>query len=138
MAHLDALARATGVTDSDVWPLVDRYAGARGVRRCRTAIELMGAGAQSPKETWLRLLLIDGGFPPPQTQIPLYENGYAVAFLDLGWPAIKLAVEYDGDQHRTDRAQYVRDIGDPSWSIGRDGSTFESSERTARTLSSSG
>ena len=66
----------------------------------------MGAGAQSPKETWLRLLLIDGGFPPPQTQIPLYENGYAVAFLDLGWPAIKLAVEYDGDQHRTDRAQY--------------------------------
>ena len=110
VAHLDALARATGVTDSDVWPLADRYAGARGVRRCRTAIELMDAGAQSPKETWLRLLLIDGGFPPPQTQIPLYENGYAVAFLDLGWPAIKLAVEYDGDQHRTDRAQYVRDI----------------------------
>jgi hypothetical protein len=27
-------------------------------------------GAQSPKETWLRLLLIQAGLPRPQTQIP--------------------------------------------------------------------
>ncbi len=35
----------------------------------------MDAGAQSPKETWLRLLLIDAGFPRPQTQIPVFDNG---------------------------------------------------------------
>src|SRR5262249_27545555 len=87
-----------------------RYAGARGVRCCRTAVDLMDAGAQSPKETWLRLLLIDAGYPRPRTQIPLYEYGAPVAHLDMGWPAIRVCVEYDGDQHRTDRAEYVKDM----------------------------
>jgi very-short-patch-repair endonuclease len=27
----------------------------------------------------------------------------------MGWIKYKVAVEYDGDQHRTDRRQYVRD-----------------------------
>jgi hypothetical protein len=110
VTHLDALARVTGVKESDVRPLIDRYAGARGVKKCRTALSLMDDGAQSPKETWLRLMLVDAGFPPPQTQIPLYDDGYVVAYLDMGWPEIKVAVEYDGDQHRTDRAQYIKDI----------------------------
>ena len=33
-----------------------------------------------------------------------------VAFLDMGWPDFKVAVEYDGDHHRKDRRQYVKDI----------------------------
>ena len=28
----------------------------------------------------------------------------------MGWEETKVAVEYDGDQHRSSRAQYVRDI----------------------------
>jgi very-short-patch-repair endonuclease len=28
----------------------------------------------------------------------------------MGWEDIKVGVEYDGDQHRSDRAQYVKDI----------------------------
>lgn len=28
----------------------------------------------------------------------------------MGWEDIKLAVEYDGDQHRTDRRQFTKDI----------------------------
>lgn len=28
----------------------------------------------------------------------------------MGYRGIKLAFEYDGDQHRTDRRQYVKDI----------------------------
>lgn len=110
VAHLDALARATAVSSSEVLELSHRYAGARGVRCCRTAVNMMDAGAQSPKETWLRLLLIGAGFPRPQTQIPLYEYGYPVAHLDMGWPAIRVGVEYDGDQHRTDRDTYVKDL----------------------------
>jgi hypothetical protein len=109
--HLDALARATGLASDHVLPLADIYKGARGIRRFRTAIELMDAGAQSPKETWLRLLLIDAGYPRPQTQIPVFDDrGVPIAFLDMGWEDIMLAVEYDGDQHRTDRKRYVWDI----------------------------
>lgn len=108
--HLDALARATGITAEDVNPLTKIYAGTKGVRLCRQALELMDAGSQSPKETWLRLVLIDDGYPRPQTQIPLYEYGAVVANLDMGWPHIRVSVEYDGDQHRTDRETYVKDM----------------------------
>ncbi len=111
VTHLDALARATALTASDALPLAVRYKGARGVRRFKVAIDLMDSGAQSPKETWLRLLLIAAGYPRPQTQIPVYdETGYAFAFLDMGWEDIMVAVEYDGEHHRTDPVQYRRDI----------------------------
>jgi very-short-patch-repair endonuclease len=55
--------------------------------------------------------LIRAGFPPPQTQVPVYdEYRVLVAVLDMGWEDIKLAVEYEGDHHRTDRRQFNRDI----------------------------
>jgi len=110
VAHLDALACATGITAHEVLPLGDRYKGARGVRRFREAIELMDAGGQSPKETWVRLLLIDAGRPRPQTQIPVYDKEYGWAYIDMGWEDLMIGVEYDGDQHRTDPRRYARDI----------------------------
>ncbi|AFM18923.1 hypothetical protein Mycch_4206 [Mycolicibacterium chubuense NBB4] len=110
LIHLDALARATGLTAEHVTPLIERYRGARGVRRLRKALDLMDGGAQSPKETLLRLLVIDNGFPRPQTQIPVAdERGRPFAYLDMGWEDVKIALEYDGDQHRTDRTRYVWD-----------------------------
>jgi len=57
-----------------VLALTRRHKGARGVRRPTAALSLMDPGAQSPKETWLRLLLIDAGFPPPATQIPVHNG----------------------------------------------------------------
>ncbi|KUI26732.1 hypothetical protein AU196_18025 [Mycobacterium sp. IS-1742] len=110
VAHLDALARATGLTADHVMPVADRYKGARGVRLCRKALDLMDAGAQSPKETWLRLLLLDAGFPRPTTQIPVLDDyGDPFAHLDMGWENLKIAVEYDGKQHQVDRPRYVWD-----------------------------
>ncbi|MGE2721489.1 hypothetical protein [Mycolicibacterium celeriflavum] len=108
--HLDALVRATGLTAEDVSLMAERYGSARGVRRLREAIEVMDGGAQSPKESWLRLLLVDAGYPKPQTQIPVFDDwGIEFAFLDMGWRELMIAVEYDGDQHRKDRARYVWD-----------------------------
>ena len=118
VAHLDDIARVTRVTGPEILALTQRYAGARGVRCCRTAVDMMDSGAQSPKETWLRLLLIRSGYDRPQTQIPLYEYGAVVASLDMGWPQIRVAVEYDGDQHRTDRDTYVKDMRRANSSIG--------------------
>ena len=107
VAHLDALARATQVGAAEILELAYRYKGTKGVRRCREAVALMDAGAQSPQETKLRLLLIDKGFPRPETQIPVFDNhGYAFAYLDMGWLHLKIAVEYDGEHHRTDTRQY--------------------------------
>jgi len=111
VAAVDALTQATELKPADIELLVDRYSGRRGVRAARAALALVDGGAQSPKETWLRLLLMRAGFPRPQTQIVVRnEWGWREAYLDMGWDDIKVAVEYDGDQHRSSRAQYVRDI----------------------------
>jgi hypothetical protein len=109
VAHLDALARATGITKRDVMFLVNRYPGARGNKRARSMIDLMDAGAESPKESWLRLVLITAGLPRPSTQIRV-TDGELIAYLDMGWDKPMVALEYDGDHHRTDRRQYVKDI----------------------------
>ncbi|MGV0722853.1 type IV toxin-antitoxin system AbiEi family antitoxin [Mycolicibacterium elephantis] len=108
--HLDALAAATGLTAGDVAPLVERYRGWRWMKRARIALELMDGGAQSPKETWLRLLVIDAGYPRPRTQIRV-DDGVAEAFLDMGWDDPMIAMDYDGEQHQTDRRRFVHDIG---------------------------
>ncbi|OCB41402.1 hypothetical protein A5675_10225 [Mycobacterium malmoense] len=111
VVRLDALARATGFKVDDVLRIAKRHPGSPGLRRLETALELVDPGAQSPRESYLRLLLIDAGLPRPQTQIPvLGVDGIPVAYLDLGWAEDMVAVEYDGDQHRTDRGQYVKDI----------------------------
>ena len=109
VAHLDALARVTGVTPMDLYRLVHRYPGARGNKRARRSIELMDAGAESPKETWLRVLLLDAKFPRPAAQIRVTE-GAMTAFVDMGWQELKIGVEYDGDHHRTSRSQFLKDI----------------------------
>jgi hypothetical protein len=111
VAAIDALARATDLKMPDVDVLALRYPGRRGIRQARTALGLADAGAQSPKETWLRLLLIQAGLPRPQTQIRVCDEfGDIIAYLDMGWADVKVAVEYDGEQHRSDRRQYTWDI----------------------------
>ncbi len=111
VAKIDALARATKLKMADVELLADRYTGRRGIRRARVALDLVDAGAESPRETWLRLLLIRAGFPRPQTQIPVYnEYGVLVAVLDMGWEEIKVAADYEGEHHWTKRAQIDHDI----------------------------
>lgn len=111
VAAIDSLARAAELNATDVAMLVRRYRGRRGIRGAQAALKLMDPGAQSPKETWLRLLLIEAGLPRPQTQIPVHDEvGDVFAYLDMGWEQPKVAVEYDGDQHRSDRRQYRWDI----------------------------
>lgn len=39
----------------------------------------------------------------------LGPDRYPKYFLDMGWEDIMLTVEYDGDQHRTSRPQFVKD-----------------------------
>lgn len=111
IAAIDALMQATDFKMADVELLVDRYRGRRGMKAARAALDLVDGGAQSPKETWLRLLLIRAGFPRPQTQIPvLNEWGWAEAYLDMGWEDINVAAEYDGQHHQSSRYHYVKDI----------------------------
>jgi very-short-patch-repair endonuclease len=109
VARLDALARATGLKCDSVMSVAERHPGARGLRQLEAALELVDAGAQSPRETYLRLLLIEAGLPRPQTQIPVITDEETY-YLDMGWEDVMVAVEYDDEQHRNDLLQYRKDI----------------------------
>jgi len=111
VARLDALAQATDFKVSSVEELAAQHRHTRGLRQLETALQLMDAGAESPRETWLRLLAIRAGYPRPRTQIPvLSPDGRRWYYLDMGWEDIKLAAEYDGDQHRTTRERFAYEI----------------------------
>lgn len=108
---IDALARATKQSIAEAEVLTERYKGRRNIRRARQALKLVDSGAESPRESWVRLLPIEAGYPRPRTQIPVYGHfGELVAVLDMGWEEAQIAVEYEGDHHRTDRWQFDRDV----------------------------
>lgn len=83
----------------------------KGLTLCREAIELIRPGTDSPMETDLRLLMVDAGLPEPLVNLPaLDEEGLFLALPDLSYPRLKIAIEYDGDHHRTDPATWRRDV----------------------------
>ncbi len=111
VARIDALGRATRFDDTDLQAVIDRHPGARHVRRLKTALAVHDPGAQSPQETWLRLVVTDAGYPRPRTQIPIdCGDGYPRYYLDLGWKDVMIGMEYDGAHHRTDPQQARHDI----------------------------
>lgn len=104
---VDALLNATGIKPADVIAVADAHPGARGVARLRALLALVDGGAESPQESRLRLVLVRGGLPVPQTQIEFRDLRIRV---DMGWPEWRVAVEYDGVQHWSDRRQRSWDI----------------------------
>jgi len=106
-AAVDALCNATRITPSDVIVVADAHPGARGVARLRRVLDLVDGGAESPQETRVRLLIVRGGLPRPETQIEFPALRIRV---DMGWRQWKVAVEYDGVQHWTDPRQRAWDI----------------------------
>ncbi|BBY99733.1 hypothetical protein MFAL_32000 [Mycolicibacterium fallax] len=108
---IDALLQATKTTPAAALVLAGQSPRRRRIAEARRTLALVDGGAQSPRETWLRLALGRMGFPPLQTQIPVYDeyDEYVYAYLDMGWPQWKIAIEYDGDHHRTNRGQFRTD-----------------------------
>jgi hypothetical protein len=110
VAVVDALARAAKLTVADIELAARRHPGQRGIKRARKTIALVDPRAESPRETWLRLLIIRAGFPRPVSQHPIYnEYGVLIGVVDFAWPELKIAVEYEG-RHHMDPEQVRRDI----------------------------
>lgn len=111
VVRLDALARATGFKVDDVQRIAKGHPGSRGLRQLETALELVDPGAQTPRESYLRLLFINAGLLRPQSQIPvLGVDGIPVAYLGLGWEEYMVAVECDCDHYRVDRRRHIKEI----------------------------
>lgn len=81
-----------------------------GSRTIRSALPLARAGAESPKETETRLLITAAGLPEPAVQHEVFHQRRLIARVDLAYPELKIAIEYEGDGHRTSKEQWRRDI----------------------------
>lgn len=107
---LDAFLQRTGLAAVVARERAMSESGLWGLHDGRRVLALARDGVQSPKETDLRLLLRQRGWPEPVVQCPVTSpGGVLIAHLDLGWPQFRVGVEYDGAVHR-DRAQHGRDL----------------------------
>ncbi|MEV7619733.1 DUF559 domain-containing protein [Microbacterium sp. NPDC089321] len=82
----------------------------RGCVAVREALALARPDVESPKESETRVLLLAAGLPEPRVQYRELDGGRLVARIDLAYPECKVAIEYEGDGHRTEREQWRRDI----------------------------
>jgi hypothetical protein len=106
---LDAVAHRTGVGVGQVEEVARAHRGARNCRRLPLALGLMDDGAESVRESLLRLVVVEAGFPRPVTQYEIRDgSGRFVARVDLAWPDLRVALEYDGAYH-DDPAQIAAD-----------------------------
>lgn len=95
----------------DVVEALTRWSQETGVRRSRLReiVRLCDERAESPMETRLRLLLILAGFPTPTCQHVVHLPRGSRR-LDLAYPDVKVAIEYDGGHHWADQRQRRDDV----------------------------
>ncbi|RBY87194.1 hypothetical protein DQ244_17905 [Blastococcus sp. TBT05-19] len=80
----------------------------RDCRHVRMAAALADGLAESPQETRLRLVIGRSPLPAPVAQYGVRHDDRPVARVDLAWPELRLAVEYDGAWHG-EPGQFRRD-----------------------------
>lgn len=75
-----------------------------------STLALMRQHVDSPQETWLRLWITRQGFPEPAVHPAVQCTILGVTLHpDLGYPDIRLAIEYEGDHHRSSDRQFATD-----------------------------
>jgi hypothetical protein len=95
----------------DLTNAVTERFGSRGTQRLRQSLLWVRPRVESRQETRLRLLVVRAGFPEPETNVYLpLRPGRKRVRGDLVYEKYRVLLEYDGEQHRIDDAQYARDL----------------------------
>ena len=72
----------------------------RGICRLREAVELVREDSWSPRESALRLRLVLAGLPEPLLNHNVYDDhGRFLGCVDLAYPHLKVAIEYQSVLH---------------------------------------
>jgi len=88
---------------------VERHGSRRGAKALRWALGMLRAPVDSPRESLLRLALIAGGLPEPEVQLEV-NTAAGIRHGDLGYREARPLIEYQGDEHRTSRARWLKDL----------------------------
>jgi hypothetical protein len=106
---IDAVARRRRLTREELVGHCGLHGDGRGHRSAATTLRLADPRAESPPESRVRVALTLALVPPPIPQFTVLDNnGYFIARVDLAWPWLRFAAEYDGQWH-ADRDQLTRD-----------------------------
>jgi len=97
-ATLDAFARLHALSAAELSAGARAFAGRRGVRQLRSLAPLVDPRAESQRESWVRLAILDAGLPTPDLQIWVDIDGVPTYRVDVGWRHRRVAVEYDGEE----------------------------------------
>jgi Protein of unknown function (DUF559) len=85
----------------------------RGTVRGASLWELASPYVESVPESWVRMLVIERGFPLPEVNFSLLSPaGRELYRLDLAWPNLRIALEYDGHAVHAGREQQDADRED--------------------------
>lgn len=96
---------------SELRAVVEQTVKTRGVVQARAALALLRPDTDSSMETRTRLILVSAGLPCPEVNVPAYDqHGRFLALPDMSYPELRIAIEYDGDIHRTDQSTWRRDV----------------------------
>lgn len=96
-------------TRQELADAVARRARRRGAKLLRESLERARHPVGSVMETLLRLGLVAYGLPEPATQVPV-RTPVGVLHADLGYPAARLLIEYQGEEHRVSRRRWLSDL----------------------------
>lgn len=103
----DAMLRH--ISSNELTAALNRAGRRRGVVAARRAAAHLDKRSGSPMESLLRARLIMAGLPIPEVNVDLYNDfGLWMARPDLFYRKAMLAIEYEGEHHRT-RRQFDRD-----------------------------
>lgn len=84
---------------------ISRRPDPRGTVIGAALLDLASERAESLPESWVRWRLVEHGLPLPVVNHPLLGvDGAEVRRLDLAWPQLRVALEYDGYVPHLDRA----------------------------------
>lgn len=108
----DALMRRTNplTTLSAMADVIDETHKMKGLVRARAALPRCRTRTDSNQESRLRLLLEDAELTVPQVNHLVYDRETFLAMVDLAYPDLKIAIEYDGDVHRIKQLTWSKDI----------------------------
>jgi Protein of unknown function (DUF559) len=97
----DLFLHAELITLVELRAYVAAHPGAKGIARLRRVVDFADAKAESAMESRLRMLLVLAGLPRPEVQVSIYDDrDHFLGRPDLLYPVQRLAIEYDGGNHR--------------------------------------
>ncbi|MGV0794786.1 hypothetical protein [Mycolicibacterium sp. XJ1819] len=109
LATLDAAMHCRACTAEELRGAIRAQKGRRGIVKVRDLMEYADWRAESPMESEVRLVFIDGGLPLPELQFEILDLCGDLWRVDFAWPDAMLVAEYESMEWHVSAAALKHD-----------------------------